>query len=179
MQRKCWYTYRVQKKAITMPSAALRYSFLIFTGSTCRTSRELSIRFTVCTSIITAFLLLTIITPSPRTAISHFVISGLPVAPPRQAQSHVWSALSLFRSAVLAGTRASPAGLPASGTSARPAVRLNLLWQGNGKENARGPPSLDSPLSAAPETFLLRDAVSAFPIASVRLPQPLPGARYP
>src|SRR5580704_2163722 len=50
------------------------------------------------------------------------------------------------------------------------------MWQGSEKETARVPPSLDSPLSAAPETFLLRDAVSAFPIASGRLPQPLPGA---
>src|SRR6267142_2596714 len=44
---------------------------------------------------------------------------------------------------------------------------------------ARIPPSLDSPRSAAPETFLLRDAVSAFPIAFGPLPQSLPSARYP
>src|SRR5215475_11018746 len=51
------------------------------------------------------------------------------------------------------------------------------MWRGSEKETARVPPSLDSPLSAAPETFLLRDAVSAFPIAFGPLPQPLPGAR--
>src|SRR5271156_1402500 len=53
------------------------------------------------------------------------------------------------------------------------------MQQGSEKETARVPPSLDSPLSAAPETFLLRDAVSAFPIAFGPLPQPLPGARCP
>src|SRR5215475_13083165 len=57
-------------------------------------------------------------------------------------------------------------------------VLQDSLWRGPGKETARVPPTLDSPLSAAPETFLLRDAVSAFPIASGTLPQPLPGARY-
>src|SRR5262249_53637613 len=51
------------------------------------------------------------------------------------------------------------------------------MQQGSEKETARVPPSLDSPLSAAPETFLLRDAVSAFPIAFWPLLQPLPGAR--
>src|SRR5712672_3099787 len=51
------------------------------------------------------------------------------------------------------------------------------MWRGSEKETARVPPSLDSPLSAAPETFLLRDAVSAFPIAFGPQPQPLPGAR--
>src|SRR6202171_96626 len=45
------------------------------------------------------------------------------------------------------------------------------------KETARVPPSLDSPLSAAPETFLWRDAGSAFPIAFGPQLQPLPGAR--
>src|SRR5258708_14311847 len=53
------------------------------------------------------------------------------------------------------------------------------MWRGPEKETARVPPSLDSPLSAAPETFLSRDAVSAFPIALETLPQSLPGARYP
>src|SRR5215467_2217650 len=51
------------------------------------------------------------------------------------------------------------------------------MQQGSEKETARVPPSLDSPLSAAPETFLLRDAVSAFPIAFGPLLQSLPGAR--
>src|ERR1700721_2451779 len=53
------------------------------------------------------------------------------------------------------------------------------MQQGSVLETARVPPSLDSPLSAAPETFLLRDAVSAFPIAYGPLLQPLPSARYP
>src|SRR5580658_182440 len=51
------------------------------------------------------------------------------------------------------------------------------MWQGYAKETARVPPLLDSPLSAAPETFLSRDAVSAFPLLFVPLPQPLPGVR--
>src|ERR1700739_1146883 len=63
--------------------------------------------------------------------------------------------------------------------SKSPIGRRNLMWQGSEKETARVPPSLDSPLSAAPETFLLRDAVSAFPIAFGPLPQSLPSARYP
>src|SRR3981081_3084193 len=75
--------------------------------------------------------------------------------------------------------RASPAGLRVSGSSAPPIALLDLLWPGSEKEPARFPPSLDSPLSAAPETFLLRDAVSAFPIAFGPLPQSLPSARYP
>ena len=62
--------------------------------------------------------------------------------------------------------------------SASRTVLQDLLWRGSEKETARVPPSLDSPLSAAPETFLSRDAVSAFPIAFGPLPQPLPGARY-
>src|ERR1700744_3950260 len=53
------------------------------------------------------------------------------------------------------------------------------MQQGSVKETARVPPSLDSPRSAAPETFLLRDAVSAFPIAYGPLLQSLPSARYP
>src|SRR3981081_1515124 len=75
--------------------------------------------------------------------------------------------------------RASPAGLRVSGSSAPPIALLDLLWPGSEKEPARFPPSLDAPLSAAPETFLLRDAVSAFPIAFGPLPQSLPSARYP
>src|ERR1700726_729189 len=51
------------------------------------------------------------------------------------------------------------------------------MQQGSVLETARVPPSLDSPLSAAPETFLLRDAVSAFPMPFGPQPQPLPGAR--
>src|ERR1700722_8051868 len=52
------------------------------------------------------------------------------------------------------------------------------MQQGSVLETARVPPSLDSPRSAAPETFLLRDAVSAFPIAYGPLLQSLPSAQY-
>src|SRR5258708_35716409 len=48
---------------------------------------------------------------------------------------------------------------------------------GSEKETARVPPLRDPPLSAGPETFLWRDAVSAFPIAFGPQLQPLPGAR--
>ena len=65
-----------------------------------------------------------------------------------------------------AETHASPGGLPASDNSAPPTGRLRLVWQEPEKETARVPPSLDSPQSAAPETFLSRDAVSAFPLLS-------------
>src|ERR1700738_5250800 len=74
--------------------------------------------------------------------------------------------------------RASPGDLRVSDNKAPPIALLDLLWPGSEKETARVPPSLDSPRSAAPETFLLRDAVSAFPIAFGPLPQPLPGERY-
>src|SRR5205807_8615035 len=90
----------------------------------------------------------------------------------------VSSARGAFLPALPLETRASPGGLTASGSSAPPSGPLNSLWRGSEKETARVPPTLDSPLSAAPETFLLRDAVSAFPIAFGPLPQPLPGARY-
>ncbi len=53
------------------------------------------------------------------------------------------------------------------------------MWQGPGQETARVPPTLDSPQSAAPETFLSRDAVSAFPLKYEPLPQPLPDVRCP
>src|SRR6202035_1622264 len=91
----------------------------------------------------------------------------------------VWSARGASLLALLAETPASPSGLHASGNSPPPSDRPNSLWRGSEKETARVPPSLDSPLSAAPETFLLRDAVSAFPIAFGPLPQSLPSARYP
>src|SRR6266850_5842825 len=112
----------------------------------------------------------------PHTAVSHFANAGCPTSLPHWAGLHVWSARGAFLLALLLETRASPGGLPASGNSTPPSGRSNSLWRGSEKETARVPPSLDSPLSAAPETFLLRDAVSAFPIASGRLPQPLPGA---
>ena len=58
-----------------------------------------------------------------------------------------------------------------------PASSRRLKWQGSAKETARVPPLLDSPQSAAPETFLSRDAVSAFPLLFGPLPQSLPGVR--
>ena len=77
----------------------------------------------------------------------------------------------------VAETSASPCGLPASGNSAPPTGLRKLMWQGRDSETARVPPTLDSPQSAAPETFLSRDAVSAFPLKYGPLPQPLPGVR--
>src|SRR5713226_10450718 len=115
----------------------------------------------------------------PHTAASHFAIAGCPSFLPLWAGLHVWSARGAFRLALPLETRASPGGLHASGKSTPPSGRPNSLWRGSEKETARVPPSLDSPLSAAPETFLLRDAVSAFPIAFGPLPQWLPSARYP
>src|SRR5882762_7372503 len=115
----------------------------------------------------------------PHTAASRFANAGCPSFLPRWAGLHVWSARGAFPLALLPETRASPSGLHASGNSTPPSGRPNSLWRESEKETARVPPSLDSPLSAAPATFLLRDAVSAFPIAFGPLPQPLPGARCP
>src|SRR5437899_1032213 len=115
----------------------------------------------------------------PHTAVSHFANVGCPPSLPWWAGLHVWSARGAFLLAHPPETRASPDGLPASGNSEPPSGRPNSLWRGSEKETARVPPSLDSPLSAAPETFLLRDAVSAFPIAFGPRPQSLPSARYP
>src|ERR1700719_1432465 len=113
----------------------------------------------------------------PHTAASRFANAGCPPSLPHCAGSRVSSARGAFLPAPPLETRASPGGLPASGNSTPPSGLLNSLWRGSEKETARVPPSLDSPLSAAPETFLLRDAVSAFPIAFGPQPQPLPGAR--
>src|SRR5690242_15139186 len=115
----------------------------------------------------------------PRTAVSRFANGGCAPCLLRRAGLHVSSARGAFPFAHLPETRASPDGLPASGSSTPPSGRPNSLWPGSEKETARVPPTLDSPLSAAPETFLLRDAVSAFPIAFGPLPQSLPGARCP
>src|SRR6266576_257211 len=115
----------------------------------------------------------------PHTAASRFANAGCPSALAHWAGSRVWSARGAFLLALPLETRASPGGLPASGNSTPPNGLLNSMWRGSEKETARVPPSLDSPLSAAPETFLLRDAVSAFPIAFGPLPQSLPSARYP
>src|SRR5437762_10465333 len=113
----------------------------------------------------------------PHTAASRFANAGCPSTLVHWVGSRVWSARGEFLLALPLETRASPGGLPASGNSIPPTALLNSLWRGSEKETARVPPTLDSPRSAAPETFLLRDAVSAFPIASGPLPQPLPGAR--
>src|SRR5271170_496524 len=94
------------------------------------------------------------------------------------AVRRAWSGFGSRRRAPTLETRASPSGLPASGSSTRSTSLPNLKWQGSAKETARVPPTLDSPLSAAPDRFLSRDAVSAFPLLYVPLPQPLPGARY-
>src|ERR1700674_4360430 len=115
----------------------------------------------------------------PHTAVSRFANAGCPSFLPLWAGSHAWSARGASLPALPLETRASPGGLPASGNSAPPSGLPNSLWPGSEKETARVPPSLDSPLSAAPETFLLRDAVSAFPIAFGPLPQSLPSARCP
>src|SRR5882757_9048919 len=115
----------------------------------------------------------------PHTAASRFANAGCPSSLAYWAGSRVWSARGAFLPALPLETRASPGGLPASGSSTPPSGLLNSMWRGSEKETARVPPSLDSPLSAAPETFLLRDAVSAFPIAFGPLPQSLPSARYP
>src|SRR6266849_6967440 len=113
----------------------------------------------------------------PHTAASRFANAGCPSSLAHWAGSRVWSARGAFLLALPLETRASPGGPPASGNSTPPSGLLNSLWRGSEKETARVPPSLDSPLSAAPETFLLRDAVSAFPIPFGPQPQPLPGAR--
>src|SRR6266436_6022145 len=113
----------------------------------------------------------------PHTAASRFANAGCPSSLAHWAGSRVSSARGAFLPALLLETHASPGGLPVSGNSAPPSGLLNSLWRGSEKETARVPPSLDSPLSAAPETFLLRDAVSAFPIPFGPQPQPLPGAR--
>src|SRR6267143_847335 len=115
----------------------------------------------------------------PHTAASRFANAGCPSFLPLWAGLHVSSARGASLLALPLETRASPGGLHASGNSAPPSGLPNSLWRGSEKETARVPPSLDSPLSAAPETFLLRDAVSAFPIAFGPLPQSLPSARYP
>src|SRR6266403_4010268 len=115
----------------------------------------------------------------PHTAASHFANAGCPSFLARWAGSRVSSARGAFLLALPLEMRASPGGLPASGNSAPPSGLPNSSWRGSEKETARVPPSLDSPLSAAPETFLSRDAVSAFPSAFGPLPQSLPGARYP
>src|SRR6267142_754065 len=114
----------------------------------------------------------------PHTAASRFANAGCPSSLAHWAGSRVSSARGAFLLALPLETHASPGGLPASGSSTPPSGLLNSLWRGSEKETARVPPSLDSPLSAAPETFLLRDAVSAFPIAFGPLPQSLPSARY-
>src|SRR5467141_633555 len=115
----------------------------------------------------------------PHTAASRFANVGCPPSLPHWAGSRVSSARGAFLLALPLETRASQGGPPASGNSTPPSGLLNSLWRGSQKETSPSPPSLDSPLSAAPETFLLRDAVSAFPIAFGPLPQSLPSARYP
>src|SRR5882724_4916331 len=113
-----------------------------------------------------------------RTAVSHFATAGSPFLPARWAAPHALSKSSASLADPLREMLLSRYGLPWSGTSKSRTALVDSLWRGPEKETARVPPSLDSPLSAAPETFLSRDAVSAFPIAFGTLPQPLPGAPY-
>src|SRR5208282_3073692 len=115
----------------------------------------------------------------PHSAISHCATADSRTVRVRRVPPRAASTRAKPRPVRLAERRASPDGLPASDRSAPPAVLQDSLCQGSEKETARVPPSLDSPRSAAPETFLLRDAVSAFPIAFGPLPQSLPSARYP
>src|SRR5215472_7176413 len=142
-------------------------------------------RLTVRNSIIGAAffpLVMTSLSPAakrpafPRTAVSRFATADSPVLLFRWASLHAWSEPLVRLAARPPGTPLSRSGLHGSGTSASRNVLPDSLWRGPEKETARVPPSLDSPLSAAPETFLSRDAVSAFPIAFGTLPQPLPGA---
>src|ERR1700685_3693206 len=117
--------------------------------------------------------------PSFRSpASSRFATAGCPALLLHLAVRRAWSGFGIRRRAPALETRASPSGLPASGSSARSTSLPNLKWQGSAKETARVPPTLDSPLSAAPDRFLSRDAVSAFPLLYVPLPQPLPDVRY-
>src|ERR1700684_192829 len=63
------------------------------------------------------------------------------------------------------------------GLANRPVCEAGLFSPDPLKETARVPPLLDSPQSAAPETFLSRDAVSAFPLLFEPLPHWLPNVR--
>src|ERR1700751_61124 len=136
-------------------------------------------RFTVRNSRIATDFCFLILKLFLRTAVSRFAIAGSFALLLYWAALHVSSESSASLAWPLRETLLSRSGLPSSGKSTSRTAPLDSLWRGPEKETARVPPSLDSPLSAAPETFLLRDAVSAFPIAFGPLPQPLPGARCP
>src|ERR1700689_2148572 len=109
-----------------------------------------------------------------RRAASRFAISGSRLLRHRKAARHVSSAPAKRLRVTTAGIVVSRGGLPASGKTTPPTAPWEIMWGGHGLETARVPPTLDSPQSAAPETFLSRDAVSAFPLKYVPLPQPLP-----
>src|SRR4051812_25597577 len=97
-------------------------------------------------------------------AFLRFWRAGWPQSRARKAQSLCASARAQCLPAPRSENFVSPYGLPASDRTAPPAGLLDSMWQGPEKETARVPPSLDSPQSAAPERFLSRDAVSAFPL---------------
>src|SRR5258706_11645753 len=113
----------------------------------------------------------------PHTAASRFANAGCPSFLVHWAGSRVSSARGAFLLALPLETRALPGGLPASGNSAPPSGLLNSLWRGAQKETTPVPPSLHSPLSPAPETFLFSGAISAFPLSFVPPPPPLPTSR--
>ena len=115
------------------------------------------------------------ITSFPRRASSRCAPAGSRQSPHRRDASPCASAPRTRLRETIAETSASPCGLRASDSSAPPTALRELMWQGRDLETARVPPTLDSPQSAAPETFLSRDAVSAFPLKYGPLPQPLPG----
>src|SRR5579885_1177088 len=112
----------------------------------------------------------------PHSAVSRFANAGSAPSLLPWAESHGGSGRASFRRARLPGKRTSRCGLPSSDSSALRIVRPKLLWPGSEKETARVPPILDSPLSAAPETFLSRDAVYSFPL-KVRPAANSPGDR--
>src|SRR5260221_3434481 len=112
----------------------------------------------------------------PHTAASRFANAGCPSSLPHWAGSRVSSARGAFLLALPLETRASPGGLPASGNSTPPSGLLNSLWRGAEKKTAPVPPSLHSPRYAAPETFLLRGAVSPVPTSFVGLAPSLSSA---
>src|SRR2546422_6154153 len=115
----------------------------------------------------------------PHTAASRFANAGCPTSLAHWAGLRVSSARGASLLALPLETHASPGGLHASGNSTPPSGRPNSLWRGAEKKNAPVPPSLDLPLSPAPEKVFFRDSVSAFPLSFWPLPQSFPSARYP
>src|SRR5258708_38214568 len=107
----------------------------------------------------------------PHTAASRFANAGCPSFPAHWAGSRVSSARGAFLLALPLGTRASPGGLPASGSSTPPSGLLNSLWRGGQKKNTPHPPPPASPLPPAPATVLFR---AVWPARPTRLAPPPP-----